>query len=324
MMQKAVITAVFAVLGGTLLPQAEATTGNGGVSTGVDGPVGHVGNAPRGKAGYKKGRGKPLRPPLVALFKVSPTRITRAGERVTVRYRVNWQFKRVRLKLAVYRGREAVQVKKLGMKKTGVAHRLNLPNSDWTAGSYRVVLSAQTRSGKRLRLRRRANVKRTATVSFVSHFFPIDGPFNWSGDGGRFGAPRPGRTHRGYDIIATEGTRVVAPTSGTISYRSYQAGGAGYYLVLNAAAENHDYVFMHLQKGSLRVNVGDSVGSGQWIANVGNTGYSMGAHLHFEIWRGTWYNGGEAIDPLPFLRRWAGASRAQQAGALTATAAPLD
>ena len=34
------------------------------------------------------------------------------------------------------------------------------------------------------------------------------------------------------------------------------------------------------------------------------TGDSFGAHLHFEIWEGPWYAGGEPTDPWPFLRRW--------------------
>ena len=34
----------------------------------------------------------------------------------------------------------------------------------------------------------------------------------------------------------------------------------------------------------------------------------VGPHLHFEIWVGGWYTGGEPIDPLPLLREWAGLS----------------
>jgi murein DD-endopeptidase MepM/ murein hydrolase activator NlpD len=68
------------------------------------------------------------------------------------------------------------------------------------------------------------------------------------------------------------------------------------------------YVFMHLRQGSMLVSKGDHVAAGQQLAQVGNTGRSFGAHLHFEIWQGAWYGGGKPIDPLPILRAWEAAA----------------
>ncbi len=137
--------------------------------------------------------------------------------------------------------------------------------------------------------------------------FPVAGPYTILGGGGRFGADRVDHIHQGQDIAADEGTPVVAPVSGTIAWRSYQRGGAGYYLVLHAAADGRDYVFMHLRKGSIEVAVGDRVGAGRQLAEVGQTGHAEGPHLHFEIWVGGWQaKGGRAIDPLPSLKAWGG------------------
>jgi len=86
----------------------------------------------------------------------------------------------------------------------------------------------------------------------------------------------------------------------------YQASGAGHYIVLDGADEDRDYVFMHLRAGSITVKRGQQVRAGQRIGEVGNTGASFGAHLHFETWTGKgWYTGGSPIDPLPLLRAWA-------------------
>jgi murein DD-endopeptidase MepM/ murein hydrolase activator NlpD len=137
------------------------------------------------------------------------------------------------------------------------------------------------------------------------HAFPVKGPFSFGGKDSRFGAGRPGHVHQGQDISAALGTPVVAPWPSTVEAVKYQAGGAGYYVVLDGDGEDRDYVFMHLRKGSTFVKVGDSVAKGQQIAQVGSTGSSSGPHLHFEIWvGGGWYTGGEPVDPLPFLQAW--------------------
>ncbi len=140
----------------------------------------------------------------------------------------------------------------------------------------------------------------------MGYRFPIAGPFGWSGPDGDFGAPRGTRSHQGQDLVAAEGTALVAPHAGTIKAVQYQAAGAGHYVVLDGAAEERDYVFMHMRTGSVTVAVGEEVHAGQKLGEVGNTGRSFGAHLHFEIWVGKgWYSGGAPIDPLPLLRSWA-------------------
>lgn len=96
---------------------------------------------------------------------------------------------------------------------------------------------------------------------------------------------------------------MVAPYRGVVTVVSYQAGGAGRYVVIDG--EDYDYVFMHLRTGSILVSEGQRVRTGEQIAAVGSTGGSSGPHLHFELWVGAWYDGGQAIDPLPLLQQWA-------------------
>jgi murein DD-endopeptidase MepM/ murein hydrolase activator NlpD len=138
------------------------------------------------------------------------------------------------------------------------------------------------------------------------HTFPVTGnTYSLGGKESRFGAGRPGHIHQGQDISAPSGTPVVAPWPGIVEAVKYQAGGAGYYIVLDGDLEDRDYVFMHLLKGSTTVKVGDRVARGQQIAQVGSTGSSSGPHLHFEIWvGGGWYTGGQPVDPYPFLQAW--------------------
>ncbi|HZG48237.1 MAG TPA: M23 family metallopeptidase [Thermoleophilaceae bacterium] len=139
------------------------------------------------------------------------------------------------------------------------------------------------------------------------HRFPVAGPFDLGGAGSRFGAPRRGHIHQGQDISASEGTPVIAPWAGTVEWVRYQRRGAGWYLVLDGDGEDRDYVFMHLRRGSILVTAGQHVDAGDQLAQVGNTGASSGAHLHFEVWVGGWYvRGGAPVDPLPLLEAWLG------------------
>ena len=137
--------------------------------------------------------------------------------------------------------------------------------------------------------------------------FPLAGAFDFGGAGARFGAGREGHIHEGQDIIAAPGTPVVAPYSGLISSTSYQAEGAGEYVVLDAI-DGRDYFFAHCLRRSTVVVAGAAVAAGQALCQVGATGATDGgAHLHFEIWQVGWrIPGGVPIDPLPELLTWAG------------------
>ena len=134
--------------------------------------------------------------------------------------------------------------------------------------------------------------------------FPVAGPFDFGAADARFGAGRPGHLHEGQDILAASGTPVVAPYAGIVSRTSYQAGGAGEYVVLDAA-DGRDYFFAHCIRRSTAVTEGVAVNAGQQLCQVGNSGTASGPHLHFEIWNIGWrIPGGYPIDPLPELRTW--------------------
>jgi murein DD-endopeptidase MepM/ murein hydrolase activator NlpD len=170
--------------------------------------------------------------------------------------------------------------------------------------------AARRRAARRRAKRRRAASPPTTTVPAPTgestHQFPVLGTYTLGGADARFGARRAGHSHQGQDIAAAEGTPVVAPWAGLVEFVRYQASGAGWYVVLDGDGEDRDYVFMHLRKGSILVAPGQQVSAGQQLAQVGNTGSSNGAHLHFEVWVGGWYDGGQPVDPLPLLQQWAG------------------
>lgn len=103
---------------------------------------------------------------------------------------------------------------------------------------------------------------------------------------------RWGRLHAGIDLAADEGTPVRAAQAG----RTVSAGwrsGYGYTVVLD---HGHGYTTLYAHLADYEVEAGQYVRAGQLIGYVGDTGYSFGAHLHFEI-----RLHGQAVNPLQYL-----------------------
>lgn len=97
------------------------------------------------------------------------------------------------------------------------------------------------------------------------------------------------RPHYGVDFKLGIGTPIYAPADGIVTYAGYMRGG-GYTIIINHKS-GYTTVYMHLSK--LDVKKDQPVHIGQMIAKSGNTGYSTGPHLHYEI-----HVNGRAVDPL--------------------------
>ena len=111
------------------------------------------------------------------------------------------------------------------------------------------------------------------------------------------------RFHSGIDISgdgATYGSTISAAAAGTVIYVSTpvqgkNTGGSGYG---NYCMISHGNGIVTLYGHARRINVseGQTVKKGQKIGEVGSTGTSTGAHLHFEV-----RVNGSTVDPLNYL-----------------------
>jgi len=88
--------------------------------------------------------------------------------------------------------------------------------------------------------------------------------------------------HNGIDLHAVVGTPVYATANGIVEEAATgNNGGNGVYIRIRH--KNGLYTeYKHLSK--LYVNKNDSVLAGQKIADSGNTGFSQGPHLHYDIY----------------------------------------
>ncbi len=138
-------------------------------------------------------------------------------------------------------------------------------------------------------------------------YHPVRGNYDYGEKDAQFGASRSGHIHQGQDVIAKQGTPLVAIRDGVVadgeSEHGRYAGGRGNYVVIYSAIKDRSYVYMHMLKPAL-VQRRDRVHAGQLIGRMGCTGNCFGTHLHFEVRRGkaTLRAKTKPIDPLPLLK----------------------
>jgi murein DD-endopeptidase MepM/ murein hydrolase activator NlpD len=106
-------------------------------------------------------------------------------------------------------------------------------------------------------------------------------------------AVRWGTMHKGIDIAAPYGSTVRAASSGVVKFADWN-GGYGRLVIIDhgggvTTRYGHNSAFL--------VKVGQRVEAGTPIAKVGSTGFSTGAHCHFEV-----RINDEAINPIPYLK----------------------
>lgn len=104
--------------------------------------------------------------------------------------------------------------------------------------------------------------------------------------------------HEGVDWAASQGTPIYAAAPGVVSEVGYN-DRSGNFVIISHDLEGTVFTthYYHQPEGGPKVTVGQEVKAGEQVGVVGNTGWSTGPHLHFEIRNAD----GNAIEPLAFM-----------------------
>ena len=105
--------------------------------------------------------------------------------------------------------------------------------------------------------------------------------------------------HKADDIASYSGTRVVPMRSGKVVFAGWKKNCGGYQVWVSHGNGLYS-AYYHLRS--------EAVSKGQWVTKstttlgrVGSSGCASGAHLHFEVWRGMVWDGGQRVNPLNYL-----------------------
>lgn len=100
------------------------------------------------------------------------------------------------------------------------------------------------------------------------------------------------RPHEGIDVSAPMGAPIVAPASGIVRSVGFEAGFGNTFEI----DHGNGIVTRFAHCSRIIVRNGQVVSRAQLIATVGNTGLTIGPHLHYEV-----HVNGKPVDPLRFV-----------------------
>jgi murein DD-endopeptidase MepM/ murein hydrolase activator NlpD len=98
--------------------------------------------------------------------------------------------------------------------------------------------------------------------------------------------------HTGVDISGSYGTPIHVTAPGVVTYAGWRSGYGKTVMVRHG----HGFSTLYAHLSKFNVRVGDKVGRKEVIGYIGNTGYSTGPHLHYEVRRSNL-----PINPVAFL-----------------------
>lgn len=122
--------------------------------------------------------------------------------------------------------------------------------------------------------------------SMILRYIPNGLPIKYKGVTSEYGSrihpiSKVQKMHHGIDLRASVGTEIYATADGFVEFSGNSETGYGYLVILS-----HNYGFKtrygHLYAQNV-VKAGQWVKKGDLIGYSGNTGYSTGPHLHYEV-----------------------------------------
>ena len=127
-----------------------------------------------------------------------------------------------------------------------------------------------------------------------------DIPSIWPAGGtvtSEFGERRATHIHKGIDIANNTGTPIRATANGTVIAVGSSGNFGRRIMIYHGTDENGTtYVTIYAHLSEFKVGAGEKVDQGDIIGLMGNTGFSTGTHLHYEI-----RVNGTPVNPRMFL-----------------------
>jgi len=181
---------------------------------------------------------------------------------------------------------------KMKVPQNAILDANNLLSDTILPGQVLFIPGAQMDANEFNRAFRRDTGRRADTPIILPVGGKVTSGYGWREDPVR---PVPGekRFHRGVDFIGKMGDPIKAAMKGTVLHIDNNPN-LGNFIILK---HDNGYQTLYAHLSAYSVKAGDSISQGQEIGKIGNTGYTTGPHLHYEVFRN-----GNRVDPLDLYK----------------------
>lgn len=142
-----------------------------------------------------------------------------------------------------------------------------------------------------MQIRKEVGVQR-ARLQHIPSIWPTRGrlasPFGYR----RNPFTRRRQFHKGLDIAAPRGTKIIAPADGVVTFEDWFSTYGRTVEITHSSGMKTRYAHMHRAK----VKLGQKVKRGDLVGLVGNTGRSVASHLHYEV-----HKNGRVVNPMYYI-----------------------
>jgi murein DD-endopeptidase MepM/ murein hydrolase activator NlpD len=83
-----------------------------------------------------------------------------------------------------------------------------------------------------------------------------------------------------------------------VVFAGWKSNGGGYQVWI---AHGSGLYTTYSHMSAVTVSAGAGVSAGTQVGRVGQSGRATGPHLHFEVWVGGVWNGGQRVNPLKYF-----------------------
>ncbi|OGI10395.1 MAG: hypothetical protein A3I68_01845 [Candidatus Melainabacteria bacterium RIFCSPLOWO2_02_FULL_35_15] len=189
--------------------------------------------------------------------------------------------------------KQKVQIAKEHASQSGLVQKLRTERASYESAERQIERESQQLISEINRLVGKGSFDSSSVPGSGAFSFPVHGRLTSPFGLRRHPIFKVVSFHSGVDLAAPYGTAIMASDTGRVIFNGWY-GGYGKVIIVDHGM-NYSTLYAHLSRAT--ASKGKTIIKGETVGYEGQTGYSTGPHLHFEVRKS-----GRPQNPLNYLR----------------------